>query len=211
MDVKKEIYKKDETYFNKIRHEIVSLIPNKDNKILEIGCGTGATLLELRESAKASLLVGVDMHAFETQLDNFIVGDIEQIELPYEKGFFDVIICADVLEHLIDPWKTVKKVTRYLKSGGLFIASIPNVRELKTMLKIFLCGDFRYDEAGILDKTHLRFFCKKNSIDLISQAGLTIALVTFSLCRERSIVNSISLGLFEEFIVDQYLIMATKQ
>ena len=211
IDMKKKLYSKDETYFNKIRSEIISLIPQKENKILEIGCGTGATLLKLKESAKASTVVGVDIHAFETQLDKFIVGDIEQIDLPYEKGFFDVIICADVLEHLIDPWGTVKKVTGYLKSGGVFIASIPNVRELKTMLRIFLCGDFKYNEAGILDKTHLRFFCKKNSIDLISQAGLTVTLVTFSLCRERHIVNKMSLGLFEEFIVDQYLIMATKR
>jgi len=210
MDVKKEMYKKNEAYFNKIRSEIVSLIPSKENKILDIGCGIGGTLLELKKSNKASLLVGVDIHAFETKLDNFIVGDIEQIDLPYEKGFFDVIICADVLEHLIDPWKTVKRLTEYLKPSGLFIASIPNVRELKTMIKIFLSGDFRYDEAGILDKTHLRFFCKKNSVDLMRQADLMIGRVTFSLCRERNIMNKMSLGLFEEFIVDQYLIVATK-
>ena len=180
---------KDESYFANTRFDIIDLVPyNKNNKVLEIGCGKGATLLELKRSGKAKYIVGVDIVDLyqEKFLDKFICCNIENeiYKLPFSENFFDVIICADVLEHLIDPWKVVKGLKKYLKSNGCFIASIPNIRELKTMITIFLKGDFRYEKEGILDKTHLRFFCKKNMIELFQNAGFIIEKITYKLSKK---------------------------
>lgn len=207
---------KDESYFANTRFDIIDLVPyNKNNKVLEIGCGKGATLLELKRSGKAKYIVGVDIVDLyqEKFLDKFICCNIENeiYKLPFSENFFDVIICADVLEHLIDPWKVVKGLKKYLKSGGYLIASIPNIREIKTMLSIFFKGDFGYQKEGILDKTHLRFFCKKNIIELFQNAGFNIEKITYKLSQKRSFLNKLSFGLLEEFMVIQYLILARKK
>jgi len=78
------------------------------------------------------------------------------------------------------------------------------------MITIFLKGDFRYEKEGILDKTHLRFFCKKNMIELFQNAGFIIEKITYKLSKKRNLLHKLSFGLFEEFLVVQYLILARK-
>ncbi|WP_353684451.1 methyltransferase domain-containing protein [Thermodesulfovibrio sp. 3907-1M] len=217
MDRKKiNLYtEKQKDYYTNIRYDIIELIPrNPNNKILEIGCGYGATLVELKKLKKADYVVGIDIVDMgqKQNLDDFICCDIEEPEnLPFPTNFFDIIICADVLEHLIDPWSTLKKLKKYLKSGGYIISSIPNIREIRTMFTIFLKGDFRYVERGILDKTHLRFFCKKNIINLFNETGFKIERVTYKLPLKRNLVNKVFMGLLEEFVVVQYLIVAINE
>ncbi len=203
---------KHNTYFSNTRHDLIELIPQNRNKILEIGCGTGATLIALKKLGKADYVSGVDIVDLnqKEELDKFICCDIEKevSSLPFANDFFDIIICADILEHLIDPWKVVKELKRYLKKDGILIASIPNIREIKTMLKIFFKGDFLYENEGILDKTHLRFFCKKNIIDLFKKNGYTIEKITYNLAPKRNILNKMFLGFLEEFLVAQYIVLA---
>ncbi len=203
-------------YFSNVRHDIIKLIPyNQNNKILEVGCGEGNTLLTLKSMKKASYIAGIDIIDLnqKEKLDKFICGDIEKrvSSLPFPETFFDIIICADILEHLVNPWKVVKELKKYLKLGGYFIASIPNIREIKTMTTIFLKGDFKYSDAGILDKTHLRFFCKKNMEKLFLEAGYKIDKITHNLSPKRNLVNKLTLGFWEEFFVMQYLIVARKE
>lgn len=151
---------KDNVYFSVVRHDIINLIPSGKNKVLEIGCGKGLSLLEMKKLGKADYTVGVDIVNFDEakgNMDEFYNLYIENEDLPF-KDYFDIIVCDDVLEHLIDPWSTVKKLRRYLKQKGLLIASIPNIREIRALKTIFLKGNFEYSDSGILDKTHLRFF-----------------------------------------------------
>jgi 2-polyprenyl-3-methyl-5-hydroxy-6-metoxy-1,4-benzoquinol methylase len=201
--------KKDD-YYELVREDIIALVPGSQNRILEIGCGRGNTLLRLKQLDKATEIVGVDIKKYETGLDKFICGDIEQLELSYPENHFDVIIAADVLEHLIDPWSALKKLTSHLKPGGTFIASIPNVRELKTLYNIMIKGTFEYAEFGILDRTHLRFFCKRNIIDLINDAGLKIDAIHHNFTKKRSRLNLLTLGFLKDFLIVQYLVKAKK-
>lgn len=216
----KDLYlQKNRGYFvGNARYEIIKQIPNnKHNKVLELGCGDGATLLELKKINKASFVAGIDIMDFQQDnyLDKFTLADIEVIDdLPFPKEYFDVIICADVLEHLKDPWEATKKVVWYLKKDGIFIASIPNIREIKTLYDLIINNDFKYVEAGILDKTHLRFFCKKNMIDLFNSSDLkikNILRIPNTLSKKRILLNFISFGLFREFFVTQYLIIGIKK
>jgi 2-polyprenyl-3-methyl-5-hydroxy-6-metoxy-1,4-benzoquinol methylase len=201
-------------YFSGTRYDIINLIEGVNHSILEIGCGNGNTLIELKKLGKASYVAGVDIVDLgqTEKLDKFILADIEKEELNSLNKNFDIIICADVLEHLKDPWSVLRRLKKFLKSDGILIASIPNIREYKTILSILLEGDFKYCESGILDKTHLRFFCKKNIIELFQNSGFKVAEIIYNLskCPRRNMFNKITFKTFEEFLVVQYLIIARK-
>ncbi len=214
MTVKENLYHQNTGYFSIIRWKIIEHIPLGDNKILEIGCGQGATLIKLKELGKASEVVGLDINKDvllknRYKLDNILIGDIESLEIPYSEEYFDIIICADILEHLIDPWNTIKKLKKYIKNSGLLIVSIPNIRYIKSIYSIAVMGDFKYSDAGILDKTHLRFFCKRNMEELIHYAGFYILKMIFEIPPKYHLLNKLTLGFFNEFFVSQYIFVAT--
>ena len=132
--------------------------------------------------------------------------------MPYEVNSIDVIICGDVLEHLIDPLAVLQKLKVILKGDGILIASIPNFREYNVMKKVFLQGDFRYEQSGILDQTHLRFYCKKNIKELFTDTGFQLSLVINNLNRypRRQQINKFTFGIFEEFLSVKYNVVCTK-
>jgi cyclopropane fatty-acyl-phospholipid synthase-like methyltransferase len=99
---------KSERYMSSLRKDILPLLPNKMMRVMEVGCGTGATLNYLKQSGKSDWICGVELsrdayeQARET-LDLAINGNIETIDLPLEKESLDLILCLDVVEHLVDP------------------------------------------------------------------------------------------------------------
>lgn len=217
---------KEKEYFSNVRRDVLSLIPsNSAQKILEIGAGGGNTLLYLKENNLASEVMGVELMKIENSnqnhpgIDKFQIANIEQEEIDAEKEYFDVIICADVFEHLVDPWTMVDKIQKYLKKDGLLIVSMPNIREWKTLSAIIFKGDFRYQsEGGIMDRTHLRFFCRKNIRQLLHTATLTPIFSTPNFMlrevpagKKRRIINLLSFRLFENFLAVQYLFIAKKK
>ncbi len=201
-------FDKEHQYFTNVRYDIIDMIPKKPNKVLEIGCGSGATLIAAKQLNKAEFTVGVDIVDKSIPgIDSHIVGDIENIIIPFEEKYFDVIICADVLEHLVDPWAVVHAILKFLKDGGLLIASIPNVREIEVLWKIAIKGDFAYSSQGILDRSHLRFFCKKNIFNLFFKNNLKVV----NLKRRRNSKLKAALdygtfGIFSNFLTCQYVV-----
>jgi SAM-dependent methyltransferase len=217
------VYKsKDVGYYKIVREDLIYFLPkNGSQKILEIGSGQGSTLVEIKNRGLATEVVGVDLFEFENSdqtnpaIDKFIVANLETdtLELPVE--YFDIILAGDVFEHLVDPWKVVKDLSKFLKKDGLFIASVPNIREVTTMSKIFFLRDFRYDpQGGILDKTHLRFFCKKNIRDLLTNEELNPVSITSSFKAvknsKRKWLNRFTLGLAKDMLTTQYVAIAKK-
>jgi len=221
--MREQIYTKDsDDYFKNSRKVLLDLIPDKlkNGNLLEIGAGAGNTLVYAKKHSYAASVYGIELcqvdNSFQNsnEIDNFIIGNIEEMDLPYEDSFFDVIICADVLEHLVNPYDIVKKMKRYLKDDGVFIASIPNIREISVMRDIFFKGNFKYADSGILDSTHLRFFCKKNMVNLFESNGYNIDIfssVLFLYNSKRKFLNQITLYAIEEFLSVQYYILAKKK
>ncbi|MFZ7133933.1 MAG: glycosyltransferase [Eubacteriales bacterium] len=151
----------DLTYFTYPRYDIVNLIREDDKKILDIGCGAGATGLALINRRDCELH-GVETHPIAASIaqnhyKQVHGADIEQFQLPYPKNYFDVIIFADVLEHLKEPQKVILRIAPYLRPGGTLVCSIPNIMHAEALLPL-LMGYWNYVSAGILDRTHLRFF-----------------------------------------------------
>ncbi|MBU0699941.1 methyltransferase domain-containing protein [bacterium] len=200
-------------YSSSIREDIISLILGKELNILEVGCGNGATLIELKRNGIAKEIIGIELYENALSnskhlLDRIIIGNIEDIELDFDEHYFDVIIFADVLEHLLDPYTIIKKIKKYLKPSGIVISSIPNIQECMTLLSIFK-GDFKYVDSGILDKTHLRFFCKKNMIKLFDNDFIIRKIqIKNQNGSKRAIVNKLTFRIFEHFLATQYIIVA---
>ncbi len=217
---------KEKQYFSHVRRDVVSLLPSQSfQKVLEIGAGMGDTLLYIKRNKLAAEVMGVELVGMpgsnqqDPLIDKFQIADIEKDSINAPKEYFDVVICADVLEHLVDPWICIVKVCQHLKKGGLFIASVPNIRECRTLYNIIFRGDFKYDpRGGILDNTHLRFFCKKNILQLISSDSLSpiyckpvFLFKEVPLGRKRRIINRLTLGLFVNFLTVQYICVAEKK
>jgi len=213
-------------YKQEPRKELLELIPsiNRGGDILEIGAGAGDTLLYAKENGFANNIYGVELCKIENSnqdnkiFSDFIIGNIETIDLPFEDSQFDVILCGDVLEHLINPYKTLESLKKYLKPNGVIIASIPNIREFKTMKKIFFQGDFRYEDSGILDRTHLRFFCKKNIIELFEEQNFNIIDIVSSnkglavrYLKRLRVFKLFLQMFFEEFVTIRYFVVASKK
>lgn len=213
---------KIDDYYAKIRRDLLPYVPVlKDAKMLDVGCGAGNTLCYLKEAGIIREAVGVDFMDIPDSnqrnplIDRFVVADLQQQQLPLPPGHFDVLLCADVLEHLNDPWQTLHYLKQFLRADGFLLVSVPNVREFRVLGKIFLRGDFSYTPSGILDKTHLRFFCKKNIAALVREAGFTLTSLTpgFMTCplqKRRKRFSRLTLGIFDQFLAQQYIAVARK-
>jgi SAM-dependent methyltransferase len=165
------------------RTEIVPLLPDPCARVLEIGCGTGATLAHLKSLGLAGWAAGVERAPAAAalaapRLEAFWAEDVERWTPPIEAGSLDLVLCLDVLEHLAEPWAAVRRLTPLLRPGGALIASLPNLRHYKVSLPLLLRGEFRYDAAGgILDATHLRFFVESTARELVESGGLAVDAV----------------------------------
>ena len=171
-------------YFRNVRDDIVSLVPGDANDILEIGCAAGMTGNKLKQRPGV-YVAGVELDhraAVEAKkvLDDVIEGNIETLELPFGEKRFDCILFADVLEHLIDPLEVLKKTRKFLKTDGSVIASIPNVQYLGLVSQL-VEGNWTYQDEGILDRTHLRFFTYHEIIKLFDEAGYIISSINETL------------------------------
>ena len=148
-------------------------------------------------------------------MDRFIFGDIEKIELPEYNHYFDLILLPDVLEHLFEPKSVLETLKKYLKEDGKIIVSMPNIRYYSALYKIVFKGDFKYEESGIFDYTHVRFYCRKNIQELLETAGYTILKQESSIKNYQGkslskLINLITFGIFEEFFSTQYFFVVKK-
>lgn len=215
-----QLYKiKDKEYFSNVREDLISCLDiNSEGAVLEIGAGSCDTLVAIKERKLAQEVVGVELCALPNSnqqnpiLDQLHICSVEESIQLLETNHFDAIICGDVLEHLVDPWVIINKLVSLLKNDGLLIVSVPNFREVKNLTKILFTGRFEYKPSGIMDKTHLRFFCRKNLIDLVTNESLVLvsAFGNYHRLGWRKSVRYLHLGLLDEFLTFQNISVSKK-
>jgi 2-polyprenyl-3-methyl-5-hydroxy-6-metoxy-1,4-benzoquinol methylase len=207
----------DNKYYQIARGDISRLVPYECKTILEIGCGFGA-LGEILKSRDGVVVDGIEINQNAPQflLKNyrqFWIGSVENLILPNHLEHYDCIIFPDVLEHLIDPWAVFATYLEYLKPGGFVVASIPNIRNLAIIIRLVVSGRWDYQGAGILDKTHLRFFTRKSITEMFEHEDLKIEKIhvnkdNFSWLKK--LLTALPNAIIPDLGVCQFLVVAKK-
>lgn len=194
--------KKPETYYKNERIEMLQFAPRSARRILDIGCGEGVFGSILKTELQAEVW-GIEMDpasglVAEKVLDKVIVNDAFGALDKMVGETFDVIVLNDVLEHFFENEKLLKLLKNFLSEDGVIVASIPNVRFFDNLLNFMFRKTWEYEDSGILDRTHVRFFTKKSIIkmferldfDIVRLQGLNGYITSWKF----SLINILTLG-----------------
>ena len=169
---------KPDRYYRAVRSDILPLLSPQGKRILDVGCGEGATGKALKD-AGACEVAGVEYvpaaaRAAAEILDSVVAGDVCTADLPFPPGHFDIILCLDVLEHLAMPRLALARLVPLLAPDGEMIISLPNIRYIGTLKQLVWDADWPEEPSGVFDGTHLRWFTLKSTRRLLGGAGLEI-------------------------------------
>jgi len=166
-------------------HKIILSLLGEKKEVLDVGCASGYLG---QHDKKKNRFWGIEIDSKQAKIarqkksyQQVIVADVEKTNLSrLSKNKFDVIVFADILEHLVDPQKTLSFFCQnFLVKYGKVIISLPNVAHLSVRLNL-LKGKFDYTKSGILDKTHLHLYTLKSAKELIDKSGLKVEKVVYS-------------------------------
>jgi SAM-dependent methyltransferase len=164
------------TLYDGINEEVLSFVPSTAIRILDVGCGTGIMGERLCRNLDRSI-VGITYSKEEADLASQRLSKVYCADLNVfdfdQLGTFDCVILSHILEHLYFPDTVLERIKAVLGKSSVVIVALPNVLLWKQRLK-FLFGRWRYEDWGILDRTHFRFFDMRSSADLLEQAGYEI-------------------------------------
>jgi 2-polyprenyl-3-methyl-5-hydroxy-6-metoxy-1,4-benzoquinol methylase len=206
-----------ETYHDLVRRDVFPLLPERVGAVLDFGGGVGATSSELRASNRAERAV-----LFDQVADNALpaIDTVEALDLNdtdavaaalARTGPFDTILALDILEHLVDPWATVALLDKALRPGGSLIVSVPNINNLIVVVPLVFRGRFEYQDAGVLDRTHLRWFTRTSAIELATCSGMKLEATSANFSGRRNrYANNATFRLFERFFASQFKMRVRK-
>ena len=149
-----------------------------DGRLLDVGCGSGAWAPLLRSSG-ARTLVALEpspaAYALVSQrYDHAVPGTLEDTDLQALGGHpFDVLIVADVLEHVLDPWAALRTLGSWAAPGARLAVSVPNLRFFKLIGNLVLRGEFEYEPWGVRDWTHVRWYTRRSLSRMLAASGWT--------------------------------------
>ncbi|MFH1985901.1 MAG: class I SAM-dependent methyltransferase [Pseudomonadota bacterium] len=166
------------SYYAQSRLEVTALVdPIAGRSFLDIGCGEGGLGRALKDAGSGPVVgIEVDPRAAAEAAryyDRVHTADVDSISPPFCAETFDHLVCADILEHLKDPWGVLARFRPVLKKNGTLVASIPNIGNVRTVTDL-LQGRFDYLDWGIMDQSHLRFFTRGGIEKMLAGAGYTI-------------------------------------
>jgi SAM-dependent methyltransferase len=161
------------------RRDVLAALPTVSGAVLDVGCSDGSVGVELARRGLGPLW-GIELDeelaaVARTRLDEVLVGPVEQVlDDPRLDGQrFDLVIAADVLEHLVDPWAVYARLVDLLEPGGHILVSVPNVAFWDTFWNL-LRGRWPRRDRGIHDATHLRWFGRRDVEELVASHGVTV-------------------------------------
>jgi glycosyltransferase involved in cell wall biosynthesis len=152
--------------------QLLGLVGPSARRVLDVGCGQGELGHALMKRGHS--VTGIDARPPRFTLDEFIEADVNHGLSSLGPGRkFDVILLADVLEHLIDPLEMLREAEARLSDGGTVLVSLPNAVHWSVRLQV-ASGKFDYTNKGLLDRGHIRFFTRASAERLFAEAGLRV-------------------------------------
>ena len=172
------------SYYSNVNPDLLRAIPLDRKRVLEAGCGSGRFAEAYRARNPDARYFGLELFEDAARdaarvMDQVVVGDIEKadvmaaLDAARAGETFDALIFGDVLEHLREPWTVLSDLRARTAPGGVCVACIPNVSHW-SLLQQQVKGQWTYADAGLLDRTHLRFFTRDSAIDMFRKAGWTV-------------------------------------
>jgi 2-polyprenyl-3-methyl-5-hydroxy-6-metoxy-1,4-benzoquinol methylase len=202
------------SYFTHERPELIPLIPKNTKALLDVGCGAGTFGKNVKNSLGCDVwgIEPVEEPALEAEkvLDKVVLGLFDEA-LPQINRTFDVVCFNDVLEHMPNPWDALKKTKNLLNENGVVIASLPNILHYQEFLDILFKKDWKYEEAGIMDKTHLRFFTKRSIVRMFEECGYSVLEIKGldpTPSKKMSLISLFTFGYFSEMRYPQFAVKA---
>lgn len=164
------------TYGAAANPDLLARVPAGARCLLDVGCGAGGLGRALRARGGLARLIGIEPDPAlaaeaERHYDTVHRLDIEAATPPIGPGTLDVLVYGDVLEHLRDPWGVLKRDAALLAPGGTLLVCVPNIEHWSFAARL-LAGRWRYEEMGLFDRTHLRWFTRGSMQQAIEAAGL---------------------------------------
>lgn len=163
-------------------HAKLLRLVGRDSRVLDVGCSSGYLARPLVE--RGCTVVGIERDeaaaaAARDVCSEVLVGDAETMELPFEPGSFDVVLCGDLVEHLREPEAFLARVRPLLRPGGRLALTTPNVANWAMRLGL-LFGRWRYTDRGILDRTHLHLYTRRTLEEALARAGYRVVELDFT-------------------------------
>jgi len=204
-------------YFTDAKPAFLELIDPRGLRVLDLGCGGGHNGALLKH-AGAREVIGVELHAgaaaqARKRLDAVVQGDLAHLDLArLGDEPFDAILASDVLEHVAQPEEVLARALTRLRPGGVVVVSLPNVAHVVVFANL-LMKRWPRRSSGIFDRTHLRFFAKRDMVGLLEGAGLRVLRIQPYYTRYAAIRAAcfvLSLYVFREYWARQFLLLAEK-
>lgn len=200
-------------YHDRVRADVLEIVPEQAGRLFDLGGGIGATGAMLKAMGRATFVALADQVADRVAegVDQAFAGNLDDLSVLdrvlSDTTPFDTILCLDILEHLRDPWIVVRRLHQAMRPGGVIVFSLPNVNHYSVVAPLVLQGRFELQEAGILDRTHLRWFTRHGAIELATSSGLVLERVKGNIFSRRDrLINRLTFGLFERFLSIQYVL-----
>ena len=163
-------------------HAKLLALVGEGKRVLDIGCSSGYLARPLVK--RGCTVVGIEQDPIAAEqarevCAEVLVGDAEEMELAFEPGSFDVLLCGDLVEHLRDPQRFLSRIRPFLRPDGRLVLTTPNVANWANRLGL-LVGRWRYTDRGILDRTHLHLFTRATLVDTLERAGYRVVELDYT-------------------------------
>jgi len=206
-------HRPDSGYFANERADVVAALERPLGHVLDVGCGAGAVGPGLR-AAGARRLTGIELVPQAAALarahyDEVVEGRVEDALVRLE-GPFDTILCLDVLEHLVDPGAVLLALHDLAAPGGRLQVSVPNARHLSLVYDLVVRGTFGYADWGHRDRTHLRWFTRRDIVALIEGAGWAVTRTGHPPLGRSRVLARLTGDRSSEFLVGQWYVAARR-
>lgn len=198
------------SYYEFVREEIAPFLPERLERVLEVGCGAGGTLRWIKQRFPSARTIGIEINS---SLANALSANVDEVHIvdggipPSGIELVDVILFLDVLEHFADPSAVLLQYIQLLKTGGTVIISMPNVAHYSISFPLLFRRKFDYQEAGIMDRTHLHFFTDRSMVEMLNSVGLRVseAIMNGPSDGRTKVFNRLTLGRFCHYLTKQYV------